>query len=168
MNLRSFFEQESFNNNTSSSDELNIAVVALLTSVSINTCQTSREEINVLIEQVSNTFRLTKDEASDLINLVLPLSINEQKMHEFVNILNQKFNIDQKQMVLAMIWRLIEADGKTCDIESSTARDVRNRLNLSFEQAVRARQIAEMDESDFENFKIKLTEISPLDPKNLR
>jgi len=63
-------------------------------------------------------------------------------------VVNEKFNEEQKQIVLAMIWSLALADGVADRLETNFATVLRNRLNLTIDQAVTARQLAEEQDCD--------------------
>ena len=56
--------------------------------------------------------------------------------------INEKFNERQKQRVLAMLWKVVKADGKVDRFEERFATQVKFRFQLSEELAEEARAMA--------------------------
>lgn len=137
--------------------DLRIAVVVLMVALAREDNDFAPEEAVVIAQEVSKLFRLGKEESFNLVDLVTPLSKDFEKIDEFITAINENFDDDQKQLVLAMIWRVTEADGVADKMETRFAAELRTRLNLSMEQAVRARRISEEEDERFEKTSERLS-----------
>ncbi len=131
-----------------SSQDVRIAVVVLMISLARQDGDFCPSEGKGVARALSRHFGLNETEAIELTELVSPLSKNFDNIEEFVSIVNEKFNEEQKQLVLAMIWSLALADGVADRLETNFATVLRNRLNLTIDQAVTARQLAEEQDQD--------------------
>ena len=131
-----------------STQDVRVAVVVLMISLARQDGDFSSSEGKGVARAMSRHFSLTEEEAVNLIEIVSPLSKNFDNIEQFVSVINEKFNDEQKQLVLAMIWSLALADGVADRLETNFATVLRNRLNLTIDQAVTARQFAEEQDTD--------------------
>jgi uncharacterized tellurite resistance protein B-like protein len=124
--------------------DLGIAVVALMITLAKQDNDFEEVEIDVIAEQIQEMFRLDSADSHSMVKLVEPLTNSPGKLIEFIDVVNQNFTAAQKQLVLAMIWRVALANGHSDSHETQFATALRERLGLSLEEAVRARQMAEL------------------------
>jgi uncharacterized tellurite resistance protein B-like protein len=67
-----------------------------------------------------------------------------QNIDEFVNRINESYNDVQKELLLALIWRIVLADDKVEDKERKLVVQMRYRFKLTEEAATRAQEKARL------------------------
>jgi uncharacterized tellurite resistance protein B-like protein len=82
-------------------------------------------------------------QAGDLIELSQFLARQPEKRKLFLQTVNQSFSTDQREILLAAAWRILAADRDVEKEELDFVTALRAELDLTPEQAVRARMIAE-------------------------
>ncbi|MCB0322585.1 MAG: TerB family tellurite resistance protein [Bdellovibrionales bacterium] len=105
-------------------------------------CFAEGEEIALVL---SEAFGLCPEDCGGLIDSASLLHQNARKLSFFLETVNYHFDVSQKQQILKMLWLVAEADGVVQQVEAQLATDVRVRLGLTMEQALRAREIAELE-----------------------
>jgi uncharacterized tellurite resistance protein B-like protein len=129
--------------------ETSIAALALLVAVAKEDDDFDLSEIDEITDQLAILFRLDDQQSKSLLDLSSVLNSSHEKLLEFIGTINRCFDDPQKELVLALVWRVIKADGKAVSEETSFAADLRAKLGLSMEQAIRARQMSELDQESF-------------------
>lgn len=129
------------------SREVEIAVVSLLLETAYADGKLSPAEIEKLVSAVCHHFEIggNCEELSELLDVAEELHEDQGKLTAVVDHINQEFNSSQKQLVLSAIWRVAAADGSVNDIELNFATQLRQRLGLTLEQALEARELSELD-----------------------
>jgi len=123
--------------------ELQVAVVALLIEMAGSDQEFAPQELDRIVRLMLDEFGLKPDQTAQMVEMVQFMRRDGTKIERFIAAVNEHFSVQQRQVVLAMIWKLVEADGKIEDFEVRLAAGLRQRLNLSLEQATLARQLAE-------------------------
>jgi uncharacterized tellurite resistance protein B-like protein len=60
-----------------------------------------------------------------------------------IEAINKNFSSAQREHVLMIVWKIALADGIADQLETGLATTLRQNLDLTMEQAIRARQLAE-------------------------
>lgn len=123
--------------------DLMIGVVMLLLELSHGDSHLAPEEVTELVRNMNREFALQDHEIADLMEVAEVLRKNRGKVEHFIETVNSHYDDEQRQVILAMLWRLIRADGRIEKSEQQLAIKLRTVLNLSLEQAVRAVQMSE-------------------------
>lgn len=125
--------------------DLQLSVIVLLLSIAHSDSNVSPDEINAITGTAFKELGLSDHEAGDLLEVSDFLLKEKTKLDEFIKNINEGFDLDQKQLLMAMVWKILIADGKAEKHEAALATSLRNSLGLSMEQNIRARKIAEVD-----------------------
>lgn len=123
--------------------DVQVAVVALLVEMAESDAHVSADELTEIVRTMNRAFSLTDSQVGELLEVVRVLRQESKRLEDYFQLVNTHFSPDQRQEVLAMLWRVIAADGRVERFEASFAVTARTRLGLSVEQAVRARHLAD-------------------------
>lgn len=124
-------------------EDLQLAAAVLLVEANRDNKRNNVEESRSIFKNIEAEFKLTPEATHRLLELAERSPKNEETMNEFVDSINASFTDAQKQRILAMVWRVIMADGVVDHYENVYAVTLRSRLNLTLEQSIRARRMAE-------------------------
>lgn len=102
-------------------------------------------EISALLGIIVREFNIKESEAAELMQVALLLTEDESKLEQFTGRLREKLDFLQKQLVMALVWRVMMSDSMIEKHEANLAVKLRTSLGLSMEEAVRARKLAELD-----------------------
>lgn len=126
--------------------DLEIATAALLVLVGNADSKLQGEEKLSLVRSLGREFKLDEVAGGEMFAIANVLAEKPQVLDQMIEKINQGFNTEQRQLILAMTWRVVLADGKVSLAESSMAASIRAKLGLSIEQATFARTMAEAGE----------------------
>ncbi len=124
-------------------DDLRLATAVLILEMAQVDGSYSIDEGQAMFRSLGREFALSNDSTHRLVALAQQNVRGREQIDEFVQIINDHFDDTQKQRILALVWKVISADGITSDRESAFAVRLREKLHLSMEQALRARRMAE-------------------------
>lgn len=127
----------------STDSDLKLAAAVVLLEIAQVDGNYSQDEGTMMFKSLEKEFGLTSDSAHKLLALAEQNVRGREQVDEYIEIINTFFDDTQKQRILGMVWKIISADGITTERESGFAVRLREKLNLSMEQALRARKIAE-------------------------
>jgi uncharacterized tellurite resistance protein B-like protein len=96
-----------------------------------------------LVAQLGKEFDISENEFGELLDLAKHLGQDEGKARKLLGLVRNHFDEAQRHRILVVLWRIALADGKIDLTEANAAAAIRRELNLSIEQAVSARQMAE-------------------------
>lgn len=123
--------------------DLVVSTLVLLSSIAHADSEFEEQELAAIVTSLFSEFEIAQDEAADLLEIADFLRKDGSKIDQFIATINSKFDADQKLMILAMIWRIIISDGQAERFETSLATQIRQKLGLSMEEAMRARELAQ-------------------------
>ncbi len=103
------------------------------------------EEINALLGIIVREFDVKESEAAELLQIALLISEDKSKLDGFLLKINDSFDPLQKQLLMALVWRIILSDKEIEKFEATLAVHIRTSIGLTMEEAVRARKLAELD-----------------------
>jgi len=144
--LKSFFQNESENldidsQGTPTGRDLHIATAVLLIEMAGRDNSIDRTEAEAICQAIHDEFKLPDEEVVELVETALSARKQSGKIDSFVKSLNDHFSEGQRKKVLAMIWKVVLADGELAKSEERFALQMKNRLRLSdeaFEDVKRA------------------------------
>lgn len=125
-----------------SDGDIQIAVAILLLEASGTDNDYAPEEIATAYKVLENHFKITNQDAEKILEQADSLRAEKEKINHFVKHLNQSFSAKQKQLVFALIWKIISADNQVSKEEIRIANQFKTRLQLSDEQAEEAKKLS--------------------------
>lgn len=132
--------------------DLLVACMALLVSMAHADSDFETSELNSIATEMFAEFGVSEHESAELLEIAEFLIKDGSQIDSFLKIVNEKLDTQQKELLLSMLWRVIIADGQAEKLEADGAAAIRVKLGMTMEQAVRARQMAEMKKALIENF----------------
>ncbi len=145
--ILSFFKNQAIsleidNSGNPSNHDIQIAVAILLLESSGTDNDYAPEEIKTAYKILENHFKLSNEEAEKILEQADIFRGEKEKINQFVKVINQSFSIKQKQLVFALIWKIICADNKVTKEEAKISDQFQTRLQLSDEEAGEAKKIS--------------------------
>ncbi|RMG39752.1 MAG: hypothetical protein D6719_12545 [Candidatus Dadabacteria bacterium] len=124
--------------------ETDLLVSTLILLMEMANCddEFAGEELQKIVSLFYREFGLEDHQTGELITIALTLRKEVEDIDKFINQINEHFDASQRTKLLSFIWGVLEADGKGDPREIELARNLRQRLNLSLEQAAHARELA--------------------------
>ena len=153
LNSKDFFAgQESLRidqEGQASETDLQISVIALLIAISKADEHFDVTEVEEIVTLVTKQFHLVGQASAELLETArFMMDEDSGRLYEFIAVVRENFDLNQRMRIMGLIWKVILADGKLDPQETSFAVAIRKDLDLSLEQAVRAQQMAQDGEYD--------------------
>ena len=123
--------------------DLHLATAVILIEMAGADEEIDRAEAQTICATIQNQFGIPENEVPELIEVALAAKREAGKIDEFVKVINSNFNPTQRQRILMMVWKVVMADGKIDKFEQRFAEQMRNRFQLTVEQAEEAKQMAQ-------------------------
>lgn len=123
--------------------DLHIAAAVLLVEMASSDQEIAPQEGQAVVAAMSQEFGIGQSEVPELVEIAIASRQEKGRIDEFVKCINDNFNETQRQRVLAMLWKVIIADGTIDKYEQRLATQMKFRFKLSDEQAAEARKMAE-------------------------
>lgn len=123
-------------------NDLQIATCILLLRMAAADDEVAQEEMQTIIDDVTKQFDLPGEQLEELMIVANSLNWQSEKVDEFIQLLNTKFAEEQRRLVLAMIWKVVIADGKIDAFEKRFATEIAEQLQLDAKDAQRAKEMA--------------------------
>lgn len=147
--LKEFFSNKEFSLQVDTSgaptqDDVLVAVSVLLLEMAGKDSDYAPEEVDEIMALIQSEFHLKRDQAVNILELADAARSKTDKIDEFVEAVNIHFSTEQKQMVMAMIWKVVIADGQIDKYEKRFTTQLKNRLMLSDAVAEKAQLMAEL------------------------
>jgi uncharacterized tellurite resistance protein B-like protein len=112
------------------SQDLQLAVIVLLIEMSGKDQHIADEEAEVVVEVGIKYFGLGEEESIAVVEQALQARKDAGKIDGFVKRLNDAYSERQKQTLMAIMWKIVLADGQIDIFERKFAVQVRYRLQL--------------------------------------
>lgn len=122
-------------------DDVLIAILVLLAEASGRDGHIAPEEAQSIVEIMMMHFGVPQDTVVSLLSRALEERGQEKKLDRFVNLLNDTYNDKQRQLLLAMIWRIVSADGEVEGYERRFATQMKFRFRLNEAMETEARRM---------------------------
>ena len=113
------------------------SVVLLETAHIDNEC--TAEELGHIIQTLRSDFKLTREQAEELVELAYHERQNAVDLFEFTNLINNAFSKEEKKAILKAAWRIIHIDGQLEKHEDHFARKLTYLLRLSHGDMIEAK-----------------------------
>ncbi len=121
--------------------ELQICAAALLLQMAHVDENLTNGEIDVMVQTMDKQFVLQGNVAGDLLEVADFLRKDSNKLNELLRMVNDRFGASQKETIVAMLWKLMNADGSINYFEAHLAAEISSKLGLSVEQVKRAQAL---------------------------
>ena len=126
-----------------SSRDLRVAAIVILIEMASADSAIDPSEVQTMCALVASEFKIAESELPDLVQSAISARQAKGKIDEFVALINERFDEQQRTSFLALIWRLVLADGQIDKSEQRFAVQMQYRLKLTDEQTQAARTLAE-------------------------
>lgn len=145
--LRAAFENEELlvfdKSGVPAERDLQVAVALILLEVAGPEPSADPAELNAIMTNVGLQFGLSTSVTAELLELAATMIGQRERLTRLINLINERFDDQQRLTILELAWKVIKSDGGVTDVESRFAADLRHKLKLSLEQAAFARRLAE-------------------------
>ena len=125
------------------SHDLQVATVVLMVEMASADHEVAPEEAEAVCNAVASQFSVDEEEIPELVQIAIAARQEAGKIDEFVGLINDNFNASQRQRILAMMWKVVLADGRIDKFEERFINQLVSRFQLSEDQAEAARSMAE-------------------------
>ena len=129
-------------NLTPTDGDLQVATCILLLRMAAADDEIAQEELATIVEDLERQFDLPQAQIDQLMEVSNTLNWESERVDEFIKLINSKFEEDQRRLVLAMVWKVVIADGKVDAFEKKFASELAVQLQLDEKQALRAKEMA--------------------------
>lgn len=126
--------------------DLHIATAVLLVEMASIDREISAKEGEAVVAAMSGQFGIDQQELPELIKVAIASRKEKGKLAAFFDCINSRFNPAQKKRVLAMLWKVMMADGKMEKAEQRLLRRVKDTLEISEEDTEEALKMAQHGE----------------------
>lgn len=149
-NLNDFFSREDTSlqldkHGRPTAHELHVATIVLMIEMAGSDKNVAPEEAETVCKNIIKEFSIEEERIPELVKIAIESRIEHGKIDQFISSINESFDDQQKVLVMAMIWKVILADGKIDVFERKFAAQLKSRLQLNDQQAEEARKIAGSD-----------------------
>jgi len=123
--------------------DLQIATAVLLVEMASIDEEISLDECKAVVSTMCAHFGIEEEEVPEIISTAIASRKDQGRLAEFFECINEKFSEEQRVLVLAMVWKVVIADGKVEKTEKRFARLIQPRLKLDDSQAEEALRMAQ-------------------------
>ncbi len=134
-----FLMEEGAASAESSEHKLQIATAALLIETIYADNEIKPEEKSETMRIIQNQFQLSKDEASELIDLGEKQVQEATDFYQFTHLINQYYSQEQKLQIIEALWKVALADNDLDKFEEYTIRKIADLLFLPHSQFIAAK-----------------------------
>jgi len=125
-------------------DSLKLAAVALMIEVMRVDDHKSREEVDTIIQAAMSKFDIDRQQAQELMELAESELHDATDYHQFTSLINQGYDIQHKQAILAFMWQVAYADGQVDMYEEHIIRKVSDLLYIPHRDFIRLKEKAKL------------------------
>lgn len=122
--------------------DLQIATAVLLLETAGVDEDFAPEEVQTCFRTMEKQFQISDTETLAIMETAEKAREEQGRIDEFVLAINSHFGDKQRQIVLAMVWKVVMADQLVERYEQRFAEQLRQRLRLTEEQAEEAKALA--------------------------
>jgi len=142
--IRDYFERNISPPPTAAAERhsIELATAALLVEVVRADADTQPGEQQVVMRAVREKFGLSGDEAETLMRLAEEEMRTANDYFQFTSLINQKFNQQQKQRVVELMWQVAYADAELSAHENHVLRRVGELLHVTHGDYIAAKMRA--------------------------
>jgi uncharacterized tellurite resistance protein B-like protein len=137
--FQSRIEIEKSGDQLDTNDRVPIATCALLLEMAHADSEFSDIEENKITSILQNEFNLSKEDATELIELSNLERKESLDLWQFTNLINEYYSKAEKAKVLETLWRVIYADDKVDKYEEYLMRRLSYLLNMDHKDMIEAK-----------------------------
>jgi uncharacterized tellurite resistance protein B-like protein len=123
------------------SEDILVAAGVLLLEMAGSDKDYAPEEVRSIYAALEKEFGVSNSEALKILEKADYLRNNTKKIDDFVSTLNSSFSTKQRVRLLALVWKLILADGSVDKYEQRFATQIKFRLQLSDDNVTEAKEM---------------------------
>jgi uncharacterized tellurite resistance protein B-like protein len=128
---------------TPTDKELLVSTAVLLIEMASSDSDIAREEAEMVCTLLEQHLGIPQARIPDLVQDAIMAKQEKGKIHEFLNVINERYSEAQRKLILGLIWKMVVADGKIEASEEQMAQQMRTKLRLPDEAGKVARRWAE-------------------------
>lgn len=122
---------------------LHMATAILMLEVARADHVFEESEFNRVLNLIEAHFRLTPEQAAELVNLAGDKAEDLTSVHEFTQLLHKHLNENEKARIIALLWQIAYADGRLDKYEDSLVLKISDLLYVSRGRVMRLKHDAE-------------------------
>ncbi|MBL4900184.1 MAG: TerB family tellurite resistance protein [Colwellia sp.] len=122
---------------------LEICCAVLLCEVMRADSVFTEEEQDALSAILTNQFKLTALEVTDILEKAFELSENASDFYQFTSKINQYYSLDERIKIVTLLWKVAYADGELASIEEHIIRKIADLLHLRHSEYIATKIAAE-------------------------
>ena len=143
--LKSFFDKSFSKESETESNErenaLKLATATLLIEVVRADYEEDKNEIDEVISQLKSFFDLSDEEAELLLTEAKDNSDHSVSLQEFTRLLHEELSIDEKNLIITMLWKVAFSDKNLDKYEDYIVRKISDLLYIPHSEMIRLRNI---------------------------
>ncbi|MCO7227165.1 TerB family tellurite resistance protein [Pleionea sp. CnH1-48] len=147
--LKDFFDKYMNVENASEPEDLEhslrVAAAVLMIEVMKMDFEIKDEEQEQILSLLKSEFELNDEEADELYKVSTDKALFATDFHEFTQLINNHYAVEQKIRLIRLLWKVALADGKVHAYEEHLIRRVSDLLNLRHSEYIQAK-LAELHE----------------------
>jgi len=126
---------------------LRVAAAVLMIEVMKMDFEIKDEEQEQILLLIKKEFELDETEANELYELATDKALFATDFHEFTELLNDHYKVEQKIRLVRLLWKVALADGKVHAYEEHLIRRISDLLHLRHSEYIQAK-LAELHEME--------------------
>jgi len=126
--------------------DLHIATAVLLVEIASADRKIAPREGEAVVATMSKVFGLPEKETPELVKIAIASRKEKGRVDEFLDCVSRKFDQSRKLQVLAMLWKVVIADGAVDKLEQRMLRRIKETMQLSDADAEEALRMAQHGE----------------------
>lgn len=116
-----------------------LATAVLLVEMARADADVTTDEIKAIINVVSQSFELSKDESSALLEVAQSRADESTSLHEFTSTLKEQLDKPQRCRMIELLWQVAYADGELDRYEDHFVRKIADLLYLKHSEFMQAK-----------------------------
>lgn len=120
-------------------ERVQIATCVLMLEAATADSEYSEEESVHMLQTLRTRYRLSKDDAEELMEVARQRRDDSFDLWQFTNQININCTIDEKLEIIEEIWRVVYADGRLDGHEDYLMHKFRKLMNLTHKQLIDAK-----------------------------
>jgi uncharacterized tellurite resistance protein B-like protein len=126
--------------------DMQIGTASLLVQMAHVNQNITKGEIDSMVRCMNRQFKLSDQDSADILEAADFLRRDRNKLDDILAAINERFSDSQKQTVLAILWKVMNADGSVSGREAELAASILSQLGLSSDQVRTAKAMADSDQ----------------------
>ncbi len=135
------FSKESETESNERENALKLATATLLIEVVRADYEEDKNEIDEVISQLKSFFDLSDEEAELLLTEAKDNSDHSVSLQEFTRLLHEELSIDEKNLIITMLWKVAFSDKNLDKYEDYIVRKISDLLYIPHSEMIRLRNI---------------------------